>query len=157
MAQNAKDSIRLMITFYDWRETLFSSSLKSFRIYKLCAWDWQLDYTHLTYHFAASKNGRVYSSQLLLLRIIALVALCGLRNHLTKILGPWQNGRHFTKSSVSIKEYLISIEISLKLVPSCPITDTPALIQIMAAEQAITWTNDGLVHRRKCVSGFNKF
>ena len=51
-------------------------------------------------------------------------------------LGPRQHGRHFTDDTfkrIFLNENLwISIKISLKFVPKCPIDNIPALLQIMA-------------------------
>ena len=42
----------------------------------------------------------------------------------------------------------ISIQISLKSVPKCSIDNKPALVQVMAWRQAITWSNADPVYRR---------
>ena len=51
-------------------------------------------------------------------------------------LRPRQNGRHFADAifkSIFLNENVwISIKISLKFVPKCPINNIPALVQIMA-------------------------
>ena len=51
-------------------------------------------------------------------------------------LRQWQDGRHFPDNifkSIFLNENVwISIKISLKFVPRCPITNSPALVQIMA-------------------------
>ena len=51
-------------------------------------------------------------------------------------LGPRQNGRHFAddifKCIFMNQNIWISIKISLKFVPKCPINNIPALVQIMA-------------------------
>ena len=63
-------------------------------------------------------------------------------------LRPRQNGRHFAddtfKHILVNKNIRISIKISLKFVPKCPINNIPALVQIMAWRQAIIWKNDVL-------------
>ena len=49
-----------------------------------------------------------------------------------------------------MKHHTIPIRISLKFVPSSPIDNKPALVEVMASpnrQQAITWTNVGPVHR----------
>ena len=53
-----------------------------------------------------------------------------------------------------MKMIQVLIKISLKLVPAIPIDNKPALVQVIAWRrtgdkwQAITWTNDDLVHWR---------
>ena len=51
-------------------------------------------------------------------------------------LRPRQNGRHFTDDTFKRiflnKNVRISIKVSLKFVPKCPINNIPALVQIMA-------------------------
>ena len=58
-----------------------------------------------------------------------------------------QNGRYFTDNIfkwIFLKENVwISIEISLNYVPKGPINNIPALVRIMAWQQAIIWTIDG--------------
>ena len=71
-----------------------------------------------------------------------------------------QNGCHFTDAifkCIFLNENVcISINISLRFVPTCPINNIPALVQIMASvltrRQAVIWTNDGLGYRRIYVS-----
>ena len=67
-------------------------------------------------------------------------------------LRPRQNGRRFaddTLKRIFLNENVrISIKISLKFVPKCPINNITALVQIMAwrrslRQQAIIWINDG--------------
>ena len=56
-----------------------------------------------------------------------------------------QNGRHFQDDifkCIFLNEYIwISIKISLQFVPSGPINNIPALVQIGARRQAIIWIN----------------
>ena len=54
--------------------------------------------------------------------------------------------------------YEFSIEISLKFVPNDPINNIPALVQMMAWQQAIIWTNDGIVYWHLYASlGLNEY
>ena len=65
---------------------------------------------------------------------------------ISNTLRPRQNGRPFPDDNFRRiflnKMYEFSIEISLKFVPNDPINNIPALVQIMAWQQAIIWTND---------------
>ena len=72
--------------------------------------------------------------------------------YLVNTLRPRQNGRYFPHDifkCISLNEnVLISITLSLTLVPKFPIDNKQALVQIMAWRlQAIIWTNDGQVYR----------
>ena len=65
-------------------------------------------------------------------------------------LRPKHNGRHFPddifKCIFLIENVWISIEISLKFVPTGPISNISALVQKMTSpsrRQTIIWTNDG--------------
>ena len=67
-------------------------------------------------------------------------------------LKPEQNGRHCPDGILKfffVNENLwISIKFALKYFPKGPIDNIPSLLQVMAWQQGIIWTNGGLVCRR---------
>ena len=103
---------------------------------------------------------QAYNLPWMLHGISCYIGPCYSDTQLYFILGPWQNGCHFSDNifkSIYLNENVwILIKISLTFVPKGPIYNIPALVQIMAWCRCVTrpqWVNSLWPSNTTCCLG----
>ena len=137
--------LTLYAILYEWVELCWQRSCIFIDMYRLfCVWDITFVSTIklMAIHVCPHDRQNFHAVPALLFLLVSDTDRCypftsGLFHLVTVItLRPRQNGRRFaddTFKRIFLNENVrISIEISLKLVPKGPISNIPALVQIMA-------------------------
>ena len=110
-------------------------------LFQLMTCDWCQVSPWINVDLLSVRPIRMYFSDILFLKnvvqnVVSKMLASLLRPQCVNTLRPRQDGRHFPDfiyKSISLNEkVLISIKISLKFFPRCPINNIQALVQIMA-------------------------